>query len=447
MNSGKNKFGLGSIVLLGLNGIIGAGIYLLPGKAMALVGPASMFVHVFLAVLTLTIALCYAECAAMFGRNGAAYVYAREAFGGFIGFEVGFLKLITRLTSWAALTVALLTALSVYWPGVLHGLPKVVMTLALLGGLAVVNILGVRPTEVLNNTVTVIKLLPLVVIVLFGVFAIEPVHFTPLFPADFSDDKFGAAVLLMFFAYVGIDNMAMAAEDMKNPEQNLPVAIVAVVVLCCIIYFLVQAVAVGTLGPALADSKVPVADVAQVLLGPVGRELVSVGAIISILGITVASSFSLPRLAVALAQDGLLPRRFARNGRYGTPGAAIVLCLAVTVPLAITGSFTQLVAINGVVRFINYLSTCLAVLVMRRREPERARSFRVPYLYGTALIAMALIVWILFNASRFQLLFGAGALLAVVPLYLLMRWQDRDSGGHGDGSLDRKEGTSGRIMP
>lgn len=445
MKNGNSKFGLWSIILLGLNGIIGAGIYLLPGKAMALVGPASMFVHVFLAVLSMTIALCYAECAAMFGRNGAAYAYAREAFGGFIGFEVGFLKLITRLTSWAALTVALLTAISVYWPDVLEGWPKLGMTLLLLLGLGFVNIRGVRPTEVLNNTVTLIKLLPLAVIVLVGVFAIEPAHFTPVFPADFTDDKFGAAVLLMFFAYVGIDNMAMAAEDMKNPQKNLPVAIVAVVVLSCIIYFLVQAVAIGTLGPALAGSKMPVADVAQALLGPVGRELVSAGAIISILGITVASSFSLPRLAVALAQDGLLPRRFAGNGRYGTPAAAIVLCLAITIPLAVTGSFTQLVAINGVVRFINYLSTCLTVLVMRRREPERVRTFRAPYLYGTTLIAIALIVWILFNASRFQLLFGAGALVAVVPLYLLMRWQDRRS-GHGDGSPDRQEGTSGRIM-
>jgi len=421
----KGKFGLWSIVLLGINGTIGSGIFLLPGKAMELVGSASMLVYLFLAVLTMSIALCYAECSGMFSRNGAAYVYAREAFGEFIGFEVAFMKLIVSLTSLAAMTVAFVMALSVFWPGITTGSAKPVCTVLILTTLALVNIMGLRPTKILNNTVTLAKLFPLVLFVVVGAFYIHGENFTPFIPERFDLDAFGAAAMIIFFAFAGFDNLAVPAEDMKNPRRNLPIAISLVVVLCCIIYIAIQAVAIGTLGSALAGSKLPIADAAQVFMGSNGKLLVSLGTVISIGGILVARSFGIPRLAVALAHDRILPAFFAKNGRYGTPAAAIILCILIAIPIALSGSFVQLAALNAVSRFANYLPTCLAVVVLRHKRPELSTGFRVPYIKIAAFVAVTLILWLLTKAQAAQLLVGTGALLVGAVLFLFAKYSER----------------------
>ena len=119
-NETKSKFGFWSIVLLGINGVIGSGIFLLPGKAMALIGPGSVFVYLFMTLVVLTIALCFAECAGKFSRIGAAYVYAREAFGEFVGFEVGIMRWAIGIIAWAAMAVGFVTALSAVWPPALQ---------------------------------------------------------------------------------------------------------------------------------------------------------------------------------------------------------------------------------------------------------------------------------------------------------------------------------------
>ena len=169
-NENKKKFGFWSIVLLGINGIIGSGIFLLPGKAMALVGPGSILVYVFMTFVAMTIALCFAECSSMFSRNGAAYAYAREAFGEFFGFEVGIMRWAIGIIGWAAMPVAFVTALSPVYPDALQEPYRTIIILAILGGLGILNLLGVQPTKYVNNFVTIGKLIPMVVFIAIGVF-------------------------------------------------------------------------------------------------------------------------------------------------------------------------------------------------------------------------------------------------------------------------------------
>jgi len=424
----RNQLGFWSIVLLGINGVIGSGIFLLPGKAMDLVGPGSIFVYLFMALVVMAIALCFAECAGRFSRNGAAYVYAREAFGGFVGFEVGIMSWAIRIIAWAAMSVGFVTALSPVWPGALREPFRTVIILAILLGLGALNLTGVRPMKLVNNLVTGGKLLPLVVFILAGVWFVAGARFVPMFPRGITADGFGGCGLLVFYAFTGFEGLAVAAEDMEQPRRHLPVALMVVMGFCGAVYFAVQAIAVGTLGPALARSSAPVADAATVFLGPGGRWLVTLGALVSILGINVAASFSAPRTGVALAEDRIVPRRLAELNRFGAPWGSILLTVLVAVPVALSGSFIQLAAISMVSRFAQYLPTCLAVLVLRRRTGLPA-GFRIPFGPVVPVAAIAVCLWLLGKATRVQLVWGLGALAAGVPLYFLMAFLNRKPAG------------------
>ena len=417
----KKKFGFWSIVLLGINGVIGSGIFLLPGKAMAMVGPGSVFVYLFMTLVVMAIALCFAECAGKFSRNGAAYVYAREAFGEFVGFEVGIMRWAISIIAWAAMAVGFVTALSAVWPPALQEPYKTAIILSILIGLGILNILGVQMARLLNNLVTLGKLLPLLFFILLGVFYIKGANFTPLFPKGFAVDSFGAAALLIFYAFTGFEALAVAAEDMDNPKRNLPIALMLVMGICSLVYFMVQAVAVGTLGPALASSVAPVADSASAFLGPTGKWIVTIGTLVSIGGINVAASFLSPRSGVALAEDGMVPRKIAEKCRFGTPYLAIIITVLLAIPVALSGSFVKLAAISVVSRFAQYLPTCLAVIVLRRKRPDLQGSFQVPFGYLIPVVASLISLWLLSKASPEQLYWGLGAMLLGVPLYFLQR--------------------------
>jgi amino acid transporter len=421
----RSRIGFWSIVLLGVNGIIGSGIFLLPGKAMALMGPGSIFVYVFMAFLVMALTLCFAECAGRFTRNGAAYVYAREAFGKFVGFEVGIMSWAIRIIAWAAMPVGFVTALSAVWPPALHEPFRTIIILVLFLGLTTLNLLGVKPVNVLNVLVTFCKVLPLLVFIAIGVFFISGAKFTPMFPPGVNGDAFGSAALVIFYAYTGFEALAVAAEDMGDPRRTLPLALIVSMVFCAAVYFMVQAIAVGTLGPALAKSVAPVADSASVFMGSGGRWLVTLGAMISIFGINVVSSFVAPRAGVALAEDHIVPARLAELNRKGAPWGACLVVVAIAIPLALSGSFVQLAAISVVSRFAQYLPTCLAVPVLRARRKDLPVGFQVPFGAVIPIVAAVVSIWLLTKASSVQLLWGLGALVVGVPLYFLMRFLNR----------------------
>ena len=387
----RSRIGFWSIVLLGVNGIIGSGIFLLPGKAMALMGPGSIFVYVFMAFLVMAMTLCFAECAGRFTRDGAAYVYAREAFGKFVGFEVGIMSWAIRIIAWSAMPVGFVTALSAVWPPALHEPFRTLIILAIFLGLTTLNLLGVKPVNVLNVLVTFGKVLPILLFIGVGVWFISGAKFHPMFLPGVNGDTFGTAALVIFYAYTGFEALAVAAEDMGDPRRTLPLALVVSMLFCAAIYFMVQAIAVGTLG-----------------------------ALVSIFGVNVVSSFVAPRAGVALAEDRIVPRKLAELNRFGAPWASCLVVVVVAIPLSLTGSFVQLAAISVVSRFAQYLPTCLAVPVLRHRRPDLPMGFKVPFGPVIPVVAALVSVWLLTKATQVQLFWGLGALVVGVPLFFLM---------------------------
>ncbi|KZL88964.1 APC family permease [Clostridium magnum] len=416
----KKKLGFWSIILLGINGVIGTGIFLLPGKAMKLMGPGSIWVYFFDMLLVMAMTLCFAEVAGIFNKNGGPYVYAKEAFGEFIGFEVGIMKLVIGMIAWATFAVGFTTALTSIWPAASNTLVKNSIQIGIIVGLSIINMLGVNFAKHLNNIMTIGKLVPLILFVAVGIFFIKGGNFTPMFPTKVTTSSFGATAILIFFAFTGFESIAVAAEDMENPKKNLPLAILLTMLLVSVIYILVQAVSIGTLGVKLASSTTPVADSASIFLGGFGGLLVTIGTLVSIGGINAAESFILPRSAVALAEDGLLPRSIAKKNKAGTPYIAIVLVAVLTIPIALSGSFTQLAAISAISRFAQYIPTCLAVIVLRKR-PGLESTFRVPFGPVLPILSVGISCWLLTQATKVQIIWGLGALIIGIPLYFIMK--------------------------
>lgn len=417
----KDKFGLWSIVLLGINSIIGTGIFLLPNRAYALMGPSSFLILLFDAFLAGCLALCFAEVAGFFSRNGGPYLYAKAAFGDFVGYEVGVLKLVVTIIAWAAMAVGFATALGAAFPFFAGDTMKNLIAAVLIGGLTIMNIAGVKISKILNNLMTISKLVPLCVFIAVGLFFVNGSNFTPFVPTHMADGAFANAAITMFFAYTGFEAIAVAAEDFKDPKKDLPRGIILTMIIVTIIYMLVVGISIGILGPDLAVDKAPIQTAFGRAVGPVGAYFILLGTLFSMGGINLAESFIAPRACTSLAEDGMLPAFLNRRTSWGTPWASSVVVAILSILLAWSGSFTTLAAISAVSRFTQYLPTVLSVIVFRRKWKDRERTYKIPGGIFVPVVAFLTSLWMLSNAKPMQLVWGLGGILVIAPYYLVYK--------------------------
>lgn len=417
----KDKFGLWSIVLLGINSIIGTGIFLLPNRAYALMGPSSLLILLFDAFLAGCLALCFAEVAGFFSRNGGPYLYAKAAFGDFVGYEVGVLKLVVTIIAWAAMAVGFATALGAAFPFFAGDTMKNLIAAVLIGGLTIMNIAGVKISKILNNLMTISKLVPLCVFIAVGLFFVNGSNFTPFVPTHMADGAFANAAITMFFAYTGFEAIAVAAEDFKDPKKDLPRGIILTMIIVTIIYMLVVGISIGILGPDLAVDKAPIQTAFGRAVGPVGAYFILIGTLFSMGGINLAESFIAPRACTSLAEDGMLPAFLNRRTSWGTPWASSVVVAILSILLAWSGSFTTLAAISAVSRFTQYLPTVLSVIVFRRKWKDRERTYKIPGGIFVPVVAFLTSLWMLSNAKPMQLVWGLGGILVIAPYYLVYK--------------------------
>ena len=417
----KDKFGLWSIVLLGINSIIGTGIFLLPNRAYALMGPSSLLILLFDAFLAGCLALCFAEVAGFFSRNGGPYLYAKAAFGDFVGYEVGVLKLVVTIIAWAAMAVGFATALGAAFPFFAGDTMKNLIAAVLIGGLTIMNIAGVKISKILNNLMTISKLVPLCVFIAVGLFFVNGSNFTPFVPTHMADGAFANAAITMFFAYTGFEAIAVAAEDFKDPKKDLPRGLILTMIIVTIIYMLVVGISIGILGPDLAVDKAPIQTAFGRAVGPVGAYFILLGTLFSMGGINLAESFIAPRACTSLAEDGMLPAFLNRRTSWGTPWASSVVVAILSILLAWSGSFTTLAAISAVSRFTQYLPTVLSVIVFRRKWKDRERTYKIPGGIFVPVVAFLTSLWMLSNAKPMQLVWGLGGILVIAPYYLVYK--------------------------
>lgn len=403
------------LTAIAINTIIGAGIFGLPSRVQALIGSYSLFAFVLCALIIGLIVLCYAEVSSRFSSTGGPYLYAKEAFGSIVGFEVGWLYWIVRVTTFAANCNLFVTYLGFFVQDADKGAWRIMFITFVLLVITVINLLGVRESAIATNIFTVGKIVPLLIFIAVGLFFIEPGNFT--FDAAPEYGTFSSAVLLLIYAFVGFEAAVIPAGETKDPEKNVPFAILVGLGIVAVLYLLIQIVSIGTL-PGLASSQRPLADAATVFLGVFGAAFITAGALVSIFGNLNVGVLSATRLLFGMSEQRELPPILARtHPRFKTPYVSIILTAVVIFVLTVQSSFVTALTIATITRLIVYATTCLALPVFRRRSGIPAAPFTAPLGILAALLSLALIVWLLTNVDFAKE--GLAILIAAVAGLLL----------------------------
>jgi APA family basic amino acid/polyamine antiporter len=410
------------LVAVAINGIIGAGIFGLPASVYKLIGTYSLIAFVVCGLVVTMIILCFAEVGSRFEETGGPYLYAREAFGAGVAFEVGWLIWLARITAFAANCNLMVSYVGFFWPAANATVPRAIIIVLVVLSLASINILGVRQAAIASNFFTIGKLIPMLIFVAAGLFFLNPQAFA--FGARPSTGAFSQSVLLLVYAFTGFEMAAIPAGEIKDPRKDLPRALLIAIGVVAIVYILIQIVAIGTL-PELANSKKPLADAGQRFLGTTGGALISAGAIISIVGNLNIILLSGSRVPFAIADQKQLPGFLARvHRRFFTPYIAIAVTATIMLLLTLRSSFVSALTISAIARLVTYGATCLALPVLRARKDVAAPLFKVR---GGTIIAIASLLlagWLLANSTRreaWQAAIAAGIGLVIYFGYRLYR--------------------------
>jgi basic amino acid/polyamine antiporter, APA family len=409
------------IVGLSINDVVGSGIYLLPAATVLLLGGASLWAILLAGLAVALLVLCYAQASSHFDGPGGSYLYAREAFGPFVGFLTGWMTILTRVTVAAALSNGLALAVSHFWPWAGSGAGRMAVVVASLGLLTWLNLVGVRTAARAGVTLTIAKLLPLLFFVAVGAWYVDWSRLELAGLPLQAPGRLGEAALLLLFAYAGFENTPAAAGEYRNPRRDVPFALLAMIAIVTALYVAVQAVAQGTL-PGIAQSQAPLAEAAAAFAGPGAALLLTVGAAISILGTNFNTMLFGPRYMYALAVDGTLPRPLAKvHPRWRTPHVAIWVQAALALALAVSGSFVQLALLSVIARLFAYVATACAAIVLQRRHPDRPGALRLPGGAFIPVLAIAVALGLLASASWKNLAMGAVALAVGALVYRFRR--------------------------
>jgi amino acid transporter len=381
-----------------VNSVIGSGVFGLPSAVAALTGARSPAAVLLAGLGMFTIVLCVAELASRFDTTGGPYLYARVAFGGTVGFHVGWLLVCTRVLSGAAVLNVLTAYLATLLPWVGTPAGRACAMTATVAIITAINVRGVRQAAWTVNLFTVAKLLPLTLLIVLGsarlradVFATQRV----------AAPDWAGAVLLMVFAYGGYEIAVVTAGETKRPREDMPFALVAGMAVVTAVYCLTQLAVVGVL-PHAAASKAPVADALRVLLGAGGAVLGGVAAVISACGWLTGTTLLLPRVLFSMAERGELPALLGRvHPSFRTPHVAIILNSLVSLGLALAGTFTQTATLAAIGRLVVLVVICAAVVALRRQGGSPA-GFILPAGITFAVLGIVFSVWLLSTRSFAQ---------------------------------------------
>jgi len=408
------------VLFLGINGVIGGGIFLLPGEVAADAGRNALWAYLIAGAIVLLIGLAYAEASSMVTNTGGAYLYVEKAMGPLVGFAVGWMSWVTFVLGWAALSVGLVGYLVQLMPALQPWHSVVIVTM--IGLLCLLNTLGVQRGAGAVTFFSIVKLMPLILLILFGVFTLfaAPLHLA----VALSSAHFSQAVLLLIFAYGGFEMAAIPAGEMAQPRRSVAIGVIGTLVGVTIFYILIQWAA-QRLDPHLSSAVDPLTQVGQLMfLG--GATIMTLGAALSILGTQSGVALASPRVLYALALHRSLPAPLAKVlPTFHTPVVAIWTTGILVALLALSGTFTHLILINVAARLFEYLFVAIAVVVLRLREPEAERRFKLPLGITIPVAAGVLCAALLVNESRADLVAAAFALLIGLASYYATRLAQR----------------------
>ncbi len=409
----RRSLTLFDVVCIGLNAIVGSGIFLLPDDLFRQMGALSPLAFLLCAVGLLPIALCYAEAASSVDRTGGPYVYASEAFGSKIGFAVGWMCFANAVFSFAAVAAAAAAYFGSLVPAFAGVWREHLIALLLIAVFGALNYRGAKPGALAIDAFTLAKFSVLVVLVA----ALVPELRWPSGPTAMSLPHglagVGSATFIALFAAQGFEVVPVPAGETRHPRRDIPTGIVGSLLLASLLYVTVQVVLVGAYDRLGEVSDTPLAGAALAVVPALGV-VVAVGGLISMLGFVSGSAFGTPRYLYAAATDGHLPVSLGKlHPVHDSPHVAILATCGVSAALATAFDYRALIGMSNVSVAVQYLATCLAVLVLRRRGTEKP-GFKVPFGPAIPLVGAVLSMWVFTEATLLELTWAAASMLVGV---------------------------------
>lgn len=412
-----------SAFLLGVDGMVGSAIFLLPGSLYSKAGNSLIGILLVSGVSALLLALCYAALSSETKQNGAAWLYAYKEFGRFAGFEVGFFTWFQGVITITTEIAAFLTSLKLFIPQLSDKLVYDISGIAIVLIIAIIGLMGDRVSSIADNIATFLKIGVLLIFVLAGIWFIHRINFVS--NAHYSFHSVNNAFSNAFYMFTGFAFLPVAAAQMRNPRKNLPRELLAVIISVTLLYIATVVVAIGTVGPSIAHSNLPLAIAFAKHFGNLGKVIITVGTVGSVLGVAISLSYSTPYVASSLANEHqLLPQFFGKKSKSGAPYVAIIITAGLCALLILSGGYLFLVPCTIIISLVQYFSTSLVMLVKQWRRqrhyeklPQGAFNLRGGIL--VPVLSLMVCVYILVNLQLKVILFGMIALICGVALYFM----------------------------
>lgn len=376
-----SKLGFWSIVLLAINSIIGSGIFLTPGSVVQQAGSKALIVYFIAAIFASILAISFAAAAKYVTKSGAAYAYSKAAFGNNVGFYMGILRYFSASVAWGIMAVGVIkSTISIFGGNPNETMSVTIGFLILMAVITIINLFGQKVVKYVMNLATIGKLAALVLIIIAGVvLLIVSGVSSNLSQVDqitqngqkivptLTTTGFVMAIVSAFYAFTGFESVASGSDDMKNPAKNLPRAIPLAIIVIAIIYIGVVAVAMMLDPKALMTTKQVVA-IAAIFKNEILRDVILVGALVSMFGINVAASFNAPRILEAMARENQFSKALTKRTKNNFPIRTffISVLLAILIPMAFEYNMVNLITLSTMVRFLGFIVVPLAVIQFYR---------------------------------------------------------------------------------
>jgi basic amino acid/polyamine antiporter, APA family len=403
-----------------INCLVGAGIFAIPAALAACLGVFAPLSFVICGIAIGAVAICFAEGGSRIPTSGGAYGYIEAAFGPLAGFVSGAMLCIGDVLACGGIAAALADAVTGLVPTPAKAGVHAAAIVGVIGGIALLNIGGVKRGAWLVNLATIVKLVPLVVFVLAGAWAIHGANFAPMVKLD--TKGLGRAMILALFALTGMEISLSVSGEVKEPSRNIPRALAMALGGVIVLYAAIQLVAQGILGAGLAGSAASLVD-AMARVNPALRALMLAGVGVSMFGWISGDILSTPRMVFAFARDGLLPKVLGRvNARSHVPHVAIGCYAAVAMILALTGTFAELAVLAMLVTAVLYIAGCAAAWKLARRGvAEAGAPLNFRWIGTAAVVGIGSMIVMIALASRVELIGLFAMVCASIFVYLVQR--------------------------
>jgi amino acid transporter len=399
-----------------IGAIVGSDIYIVPGLVAGLVGPFSIVVWIVAGAISMVLVMVFAYCSYYVPNVGGSFAYVSRAFDEFYGFIAGWSMSIAEIVALPVFAIVFTNYLEYFVP--LTFPAELLVRAVFIVSLVAVNIVGVKAAGRLNDVLTLVKLLPLLMIILLGLgsFLVTPGlrgNYTPLAPVGLNN--VGTVMVLIFWAYAGFELGTLPADEVVNPKKNLPRAMITGMLIVILFYVLTNVAVFGVVNwQDLSRSPVPLVLVSTALLGTAGAAITGVGALASVSGTNETEVLGTARLVYAMSKEGLLPKVFGRvHPRFKTPYAAVIVEGVIALILMPFSGISQLISFAVFNLGVCYLLVCLSLSVLKKSGERGLRGQDVLPWLGAGIS-----IYLVYSTSLLDKLTGSVVIILGVPVYL-----------------------------